>query len=64
MIVAHAEKADGFYPSLDRYEVSDPKHSEYGQHKTHAEIAAILAVPESRMARVVSFWKFLNLQVR
>jgi len=39
------------------FEVSDPKHAEYGKHRSHAQIAEILAVPVEQRARVSSFWK-------
>jgi len=39
------------------YDVSDPKHAEYGNHKSKNEIAEILAVPQDQIDRVVNFWK-------
>jgi len=39
------------------YAVSDPRHSEYGKHKTAKEIAEILAVPQEQVDRVTNFWK-------
>jgi len=38
------------------YEVSDPKHPKYGQYKTNAEIAELLAVPSSRVEAVSNFF--------
>ena len=38
------------------WEVSNPKHPKYGQYKTNAELAQILAVPASRIERVTSFF--------
>ena len=40
------------------YEVSDPQHPRYGQHKTIEEITELLNIPESRYAKVQRF--FLN----
>jgi len=37
--------------------VSDPKSSEYGEHKTHAQIKDILAVPQEQVERVRQFFK-------
>ncbi|KAL1499136.1 hypothetical protein AB1Y20_013647 [Prymnesium parvum] len=39
------------------YQVSDPTHPAYGQHKSHAELAALLAVPQRRVDLVVDFWR-------
>jgi len=39
------------------FDVSDPKHAEYGNHKSKNEIAEILAVPQDQIDRVVNFWK-------
>lgn len=36
---------------------TDPASPEYGNHKTHAEIAEILAVPKAQIDRVTDFWK-------
>ena len=39
------------------YEVSDPKHARYGQHKTVDEITAFLDIPTERYTRVVRWFK-------
>jgi len=39
------------------WEVSNPKHPKYGQYKTNAEIADLLAVPASRVERVERFFQ-------
>ena len=39
------------------YEVSDPKHARYGQHKTVNEITAFLDIPTERYTRVVRWFK-------
>lgn len=40
------------------FAVSDPKSAQYGQHRTHAQIKEILAVPDAQVARVVNFFKY------
>ena len=39
------------------WEVSDPKHVNYGKHKTVDEITKILAVPADRVDKVDAFFK-------
>jgi len=39
------------------YEVSDPRHAEYGKHKTAAQVGDILAIPQEQVDRVTNFWK-------
>jgi tripeptidyl-peptidase-1 len=51
--------ADDRFQALEDtlYAVSDPKNAEYGNHKTPAQIAEILAVPQAQIDRVTNFWK-------
>ena len=39
------------------WEVSDPKHKNYGKHKTVDEITKILSVPSNRVEKVDAFFK-------
>jgi len=40
------------------YAVSDPKNADYGNHRTHAQIKALLAVPDEQVARVKEYFKY------
>jgi len=39
------------------WEVSDPEHANYGNHLTLEELAAVMAVPSSRVEKVVQYFK-------
>ena len=38
------------------WEVSDPKHANYGEHKSRDEITEVLAVPQNRVDRVRDYF--------